>query len=71
MMPISKLPPLPIKEKKRGIQVDIGERLFLAIEREKKMSKRTLTAIVEWGLRAYLLKSNPKLAEQIGIVGEE
>jgi len=50
---------LPKKLGVRLVQAEIDLTLWAAVEREKKKNKVTIKDVVEYGLAAYLLASNP------------
>lgn len=67
--------PLPHNEETTLIQAEIDVNLVNAVKKE--MSKKAvggkkikIREVVEWGLRAYLLASNPKEAAALGIRSE-
>lgn len=59
--------PLPSKKQRKLIQADIAVELLEAVREESKKSKISIVQIVEWGLKAYLVSKNPKLAEKFGV----
>ena len=59
--------PLPFNEAKRLIQAEVNQELWEAVEREMAKRKVKIRQIMEWGLRGYLLETNPKEAEKLGI----
>lgn len=63
-------PPLPKYESKRPIQVEVGIELFEAVHKELVKRNLKIREAVIWGLKFYLLKSNPKAAEELGITPE-
>lgn len=69
----AKVPPLPASvEQKRLVQAEVNRRLFTAIEKEIARKKGlSIRKVMEWGLRAYLLNSNPEEAAKLGITAEQ
>lgn len=65
-------PPLPTpqKDEKRLIQAEVDISLFNAVEREMPKGVK-IRQVVEYGLKAYLLRTNPKEAERLGIHQEK
>lgn len=59
--------PLPVAEEKRLLQAEVNLELCDAVLREMKRRKVKIRQVMEWGLRAYLLATNPKEAERLGI----
>lgn len=64
-------PPLPKAQKARRaiVNAEVDPELFAAVKAGKPEGV-FLCDIVEWGLRAYLLKTNPKAAAKLGIKAE-
>jgi hypothetical protein len=58
---------LPGPEPKIPLQVEINTELYNAVERERKQRHLKKRQIVEYGFRAFLLATNPKEAERLGI----
>lgn len=68
----SQVPPLPLpqNEKKRLMQAEVNQELFDAVHKEMKRKDLKIRQVMEWGLRAFLLASNPKEATRLGITPE-
>jgi hypothetical protein len=62
--------PLPQNEKKRLMQAEVNLELFNAVHREMERKGLKIRQVMEWGLRAFLLASNPKEAARLGIKSE-
>ena len=62
--------PLPQNEKKRLMQAEVNLDLFSAVHREMERKELKIRQVMEWGLRAFLLASNPKEAARLGIKSE-
>jgi hypothetical protein len=65
--------PLPTGERKRLVQAEVNHDLFDAVHAEmvRRKPKIKIRQVLEWGMRAYLLRANPKAAEALGIKPEE
>lgn len=65
--------PLPTSEKKRLVQAEVNTDLFDAVQSEmaRRKPKIKIRQVLEWGMKAYLLQSNPKAAAALGIKVEE
>lgn len=65
--------PLPTVDEKRLVQAEVDMGLFLAVEKNlpQRGGKRKLKIrqVVEWGLKVWLLESNPKEARRLNLVG--
>lgn len=68
-MATNSIPPLPIprREEKRLMQAEVNQDLFTAVQKEMEKKGLKIREIMEWGLRAFLLTSNPKEAHKLGI----
>lgn len=68
-MPQAQVPPLPLpqNERKRLMQAEVNLELFNAVHREMERKDLKIRQVMEWGLRAFLLASNPKEAQRLGI----
>jgi len=58
---------LPTKRKKKGVQCNLDQELLSAARVEMRKEKISITACLEWGLKVYLLRCNPRKAKEIGI----
>lgn len=68
------LPPLPTpsKSKKKILrQAEIDLDLWQAVEREMKLRNDKIREAMTYGFQAYLLKTNPKAAEKLGILPDK
>lgn len=68
------LPPLPKttkNENKTLLQAEINKDFWAVVEREMKARGLTKRQIVEYGLKAFLLKANPKEAAKLGILAQD
>lgn len=65
------LPKSTKHEKKAMMQAEINMDLRDAVKREIKSRKLTDRQVVEWGLKAFLLSTNPKEAARLGITTED
>jgi hypothetical protein len=63
--------PLPQNEKKRLMQAEVNQELFDLVHKEMKRKDLKIRSIMEWGLRAFLLASNPKEAARFGIRADD
>lgn len=63
--------PIPEVEEKKLMQAEINLDLYQAVEKERKVRELSKRKVLEWGLRAFLLTSNPKAARDLGIKGNE
>jgi hypothetical protein len=61
--------PLPVKKNRNRtpFQAEIDLDLAEAVKRELKRADVKRADVIEWGLRSFLLSSNPKLAASLGI----
>jgi hypothetical protein len=50
-----------------NLQARVDKELFDAAKKEAKKNKVKIREVIEWGLRSYLVKTNPKAAGQLGI----
>lgn len=60
--------PLPEKEERRQLQVEVGMPLFTAVDGHRKKDGLTFRDIVEYGMAVYLAKKDPKAAEALGLI---
>lgn len=68
------LPPLPKTSDRDNeilLQIRIDKEFWSAIAKEMKSRKYTRRQVMEYGLRAFLLKANPKEATRLGIHPQE
>jgi hypothetical protein len=67
----AQVPPLPLpqNEKKRLMQAEVAVDLFDAAHKEMKRKHLKIRQVMEFGLRAFLLQSNPEAARKLGIIG--
>lgn len=71
---MKKLPPLPKTTKNENkvlVQAEINKDFWSLIEREMDSLGLTKRQVVEFGLKAFLLKTNPKEAHKLGIEEEK
>jgi hypothetical protein len=70
---VNQVPPLPLpqNEEKRLMQAEVNLDLFNAVHREMKRGDLKIRQVMEWGLKAFLLKANPKEAARLGIKTED
>lgn len=68
-MSTQQVPPLPLPqtEKKRLMQAEVNLDLFTAVHKEMERRGLKIRNVMEWGLKAFLLSSNPKEAARLGI----
>lgn len=59
--------PLPQNEKKRLMQAEVNLDLFNAVHAEMDRQDLKIRQVMEWGLKVFLLHSNPEKARQLGI----
>lgn len=65
------LPKATKNEKKVLVQAEINEELWGLVENEMEAMGLTRRQVVEFGLKSFLLKCNPKEAARIGITPEK
>lgn len=63
--------PLPQTEKKRLMQAEVNLELFNAVHKEMERRGLKIRNLMEWGLKAFLLQSNPREAARLGISNEQ
>lgn len=69
MPSLTMIPELPSKGETRPVQAEVDLALFEAVEKEmlKQKKKPKIREVVEWGLRAYLAKTNPQALKSLGL----
>lgn len=60
--------PLPKNDEKRLVQAEVNKELFDACHGEMKKKGLKIRQVLEFGLRSFLVQSNPQLAKKMGLV---
>jgi hypothetical protein len=71
MAKLLKLPKLPKKQSKEILQAEVDSTLAEALRAELKAKGIKIREFMEWSAKAYLLNSNPKEAERLGIDSDD
>lgn len=66
------LPPLPTRRRQtRLAQAEVDIALYTIVRKEMKARDIKIRQVIEWGLKAWLLNTNPKAAKEFWIPGED
>jgi len=65
---VNAVPDIAPAEKKRLIQAEINLDLWKAVEATRKKGDYNIRKVMEFGLKAFLIRYNPEAAAQLGII---
>jgi hypothetical protein len=60
--------PLPVRPKKKPVNVEIEVDLINLVKKVAESHKDLLTDIVAWGLKNYIIEREPELAKESGLL---
>jgi len=58
---------IPKPKEREAVNFSIDKELFEAVKKDLRLRKIRIREVIEWALKIYLIKSNPKEAERLGL----